>query len=122
MADPIPITSPSSIRSPSRSSRTNFLIIYNILSAGLWTVVLGRVVLLYLLRGPWKVYFGVGDFTKWTQTLAVSEILFSLTGESFLSVCLFIYNSDDWNRTRPLSTHHYASPSLFSPLSRLARR
>ena len=58
-----------------------FLTFYNLISAVLWAVVLERTVLVYLYQGPWKVYFVVGQWLTVTQTLAVSEVLFSLVGE-----------------------------------------
>lgn len=53
---------------------------YNLVSAVLWTVVLERTLVVYFLRGPWKVYFAVGEWTAATQTLALAEVLFSLSG------------------------------------------
>ncbi|PSK42977.1 hypothetical protein B9Z65_6931 [Elsinoe australis] len=72
-------TAPAQPRQTSTGTKA-FLILYNSMSAVLWAAVLGRVVLLYTLRGQWKVYFGVGEFVKWTQTLAWAEVIFSLTG------------------------------------------
>ena len=60
--------------------RTQYLILYNSLSGILWTAVLGRVILLVPLVGFSNVYGGVGEWTKWTQTMAVLEILHSATG------------------------------------------
>ncbi|KAF2156684.1 PTPLA-domain-containing protein [Myriangium duriaei CBS 260.36] len=57
-----------------------FLTLYNLMSAVLWVVVLERTLVIYAFRGPWKVYFGVGDWLKNTQTLALLEVVFSLTG------------------------------------------
>lgn len=64
----------------SSSPKTQYLIIYNFISCLLWLVVLGRVLFLVPLVGFGKVYIGVGTFTKWTQTLAVMEVLHSLFG------------------------------------------
>ena len=67
----------SSSRSPTVSQ---YLILYNLVSALLWVTVLGRVILLVPLVGFQGVYGGVGEFTKWTQTAAVMEILHSAFG------------------------------------------
>lgn len=66
----------------SNSPRTQYLIIYNAVSALLWLVVLGRVVGLVPLVGFGTTYAGVGQFTKWTQTLALMEVVHAATGES----------------------------------------
>ena len=65
----------------SSSVKTQYLILYNFVSAILWLVVLGRAVLLVPLVGFGRVYPGVGQFTKWTQTMAVLEVVHSVTGE-----------------------------------------
>ena len=65
---------------PSRDLRTQYLVLYNSLSGVLWTAVLGRVILLVPLVGFKNVYGGVGEWTKWTQTVAVLEILHSAIG------------------------------------------
>lgn len=68
----------SSSSSPSQSPLiAQYLILYNLFSALLWTTVLGRVVLLIPLVGFNGVYGGVGEFAKWTQTIAVMEVLHS---------------------------------------------
>jgi hypothetical protein len=46
----------------------------------LWLVVLGRVILLVPLVGFGRVYPGVGNFAKWTQTLALLEVVHSAVG------------------------------------------
>lgn len=46
----------------------------------LWLVVLGRVCLLVPLVGFGQVYRGAGNFTKWTQTLALLEVVHSAVG------------------------------------------
>ncbi|KAK3680109.1 hypothetical protein LTR78_000486 [Recurvomyces mirabilis] len=56
------------------SYRSLYLICYNAISALLWAVVLGRVVLIAGIHGPKYVFAGVGEWTKWTQTLAALEI------------------------------------------------
>nr|POE74318.1 putative very-long-chain (3r)-3-hydroxyacyl-coa dehydratase [Quercus suber] len=79
------------------SARSLYLIAYNAVSTMLWAVVLGRVVMITLLHGggarsgfgsqariDWlggpNVYRGVGDFAKWTQTLAGLEVVHALIG------------------------------------------
>jgi len=62
------------------SYRSLYLIIYNAVSALLWSVVLGRVLIIYFIHGHRSVYTGVGEWTKWTQTLAALEIVHSLLG------------------------------------------
>ena len=57
-----------------------FLILYNSISAVLWSAVLGRVALITAIHGAWKVYLGTGQFVKWTQSLAVLEVVFAATG------------------------------------------
>ncbi|KAH8672687.1 tyrosine phosphatase-like protein [Tricladium varicosporioides] len=64
----------------SSSAKTQYLILYNFVSALLWLVVLGRVLLLVPMVGFGRVYKGVGNFAKWTQTVALLEVVHSLTG------------------------------------------
>ncbi|KAI3336613.1 tyrosine phosphatase-like protein [Xylariaceae sp. AK1471] len=68
---------------PARKSspvKNGYLILYNAVSAILWLTVLGRIVGINLLRGPRFAYPAVGEFCKWTQTLAGMEVLHSLFG------------------------------------------
>lgn len=65
----------------SSSPKTQYLILYNFVNAVLWLTVLGRVVLLVPLVGFGRVYPGVGRFCKWTQTLAVLEVVHAATGK-----------------------------------------
>jgi hypothetical protein len=77
-----PITPPRPLRPlQSNSPKTQYLIIYNSASALLWLVVLGRVLALVPLFGFAKVYWGTGDFAKWTQTLALLEVAHAALGE-----------------------------------------
>lgn len=61
-----------------------YLVAYNAASALLWSVVLGRTVATLaangLETGPALVYPAVGEWTKWTQTLAALEIVHSVLG------------------------------------------
>lgn len=75
---PAPKRGPKPLQSS--NSKTQYLILYNFVSSILWLVVLGRTVLLVPLVGFGRVYQGVGNFTKWTQTLACLEILHAATG------------------------------------------
>lgn len=65
----------------SSSLKTQYLILYNFVCALLWSVVLGRVVLLVYLAGFGSTYLGVGQFAKWTQTIAVLEIVHAAAGK-----------------------------------------
>ena len=60
--------------------QTQYLILYNLISAIAWVSVLGRVFLLVPLVGFENVYGGVGQFAKWTQTVAVLEVVHSALG------------------------------------------
>ena len=63
-----------------RRLQTQYLVGYNLVSAVLWIAVLGRLILLVPLVGFENVYGGVGEFTKWTQTLALFEVGHSALG------------------------------------------
>ncbi|KAM0801347.1 tyrosine phosphatase-like protein [Usnea florida] len=65
---------------PNQVLQTQYLVGYNLVCAVLWTAVLGRVILLVPLVGFGNVHGGVGEFTKWTQTLALLEIVHSASG------------------------------------------
>lgn len=65
---------------PNRRQQTQYLIAYNLICAVLWTAVLGRVIFLVPLVGFENVAGGVGEFAKWTQTLAALEIVHSALG------------------------------------------
>ena len=66
---------------PSRRQQTQYLIYYNLVCAGLWTAVLGRVTFLIPLVGFENVSGGVAEFAKWTQTVALLEVLHSMIGK-----------------------------------------
>lgn len=57
-----------------------YLGLYNSLSAVLWSVVLGRVATVVYLRGPALVPLVINDWARYTQTLALMEIVHALTG------------------------------------------
>lgn len=83
-----PISPSDELRQPalkplrSSSPKKQYLILYNFVSAILWLVVLARVVLFVPLVGFGHVYSGVGIFAKWTQTMALLEIVHAATGTS----------------------------------------
>ncbi|KAM4054591.1 protein tyrosine phosphatase-like protein, PTPLA domain-containing protein [Hirsutella rhossiliensis] len=77
------MASPSSkqpSKAPSSPLKTAYLVLYNAASAAAWAVVLARTVSLCALPGPLFVYDGVGQWAKWTQTMAAMEILHSTLG------------------------------------------
>lgn len=67
--------------SSKRPLKTQYLILYNFISAILWFAVFGRVVILLPIVGYKNVYGGVGEFAKWTQTTALLEIFHSASGK-----------------------------------------
>ncbi|KAH8600470.1 tyrosine phosphatase-like protein, partial [Bisporella sp. PMI_857] len=81
-----PISHSDGLRRPgtkplrSSSPKTQYLILYNFVSAVLWATVLGRVLMLVPLVGFGRTYAGVGNFAKWTQTIAVLEIVHAAIG------------------------------------------
>lgn len=62
------------------SLKRTYLVSYNALSAALWSVVLVRTVQTLATAGHEAVYPAVGEWTKWTQTLAGLEIVHSILG------------------------------------------
>lgn len=72
--------SPKRMSAPKRA----YLVAYNAVSALLWSVVLGRTLAVLagngLDKGTALVYPAVGEWTKWTQTLAALEVVHSLLG------------------------------------------
>lgn len=84
-----------------RPLKTQYLILYNFISAILWLAVFSRVVILLSIVGHKNVYGGVGEFAKWTQTVALLEVLHSASGIRLLEIASFF---------PPIHTH--TSPSL----------
>lgn len=74
------VDKPRAKPSPPTGLKALYLILYNSISALLWTVVLGRTVLIAARYGTSNVYTGAGEFTKWTQTLAGLEVLHAAIG------------------------------------------
>ncbi|RKF74714.1 putative very-long-chain -3-hydroxyacyl-CoA dehydratase [Golovinomyces cichoracearum] len=66
--------------STDKSLRTQYLILYNFVSASLWFIILGRVLMLVPLVGFARIFDGIGKFTQMTQTLALLEIVHSAVG------------------------------------------
>ncbi|KAL5612645.1 hypothetical protein BROUX41_004260 [Berkeleyomyces rouxiae] len=74
---------PASAGRPARKNgplKTTYLVAYNLASLVAWMTVLGRVVAILGLRGPVFVYSVAGEWTKWTQTLALMEVVHAMTG------------------------------------------
>ncbi len=104
-------TTPKPRRKPS-PVKNGYLILYNAVSAVLWLTVLGRVVGVNVVRGPHFAYLSVGEFCKWTQTLAGMEVLHSIFGKQALShlhlkcinsttgVCLSVLSRSSMGRSR----------------------
>lgn len=67
---------------PASSLKTSYLALYNFISAVAWLTVLGRVALLLPLRGYPRVFLGVNEFLKWTQTAAILEVVHAALGTS----------------------------------------
>jgi very-long-chain (3R)-3-hydroxyacyl-CoA dehydratase len=60
--------------------RKSYLIAYNAASAIAWATVFGRVIAVFLLRGPSLVPVSVDNFVRNTQTFATLEMVHSLLG------------------------------------------
>lgn len=75
-------SSSSSSSTGNRRLQNQYLILYNAISTTLWLIILARVALLLPLVGGRHVYDGVGDFAKWTQTLALLEVAHSASGQA----------------------------------------
>ena len=71
---------PKPVKEVPPTYRSLYLILYNFVSVTLWLVVLGRTLLIAGTFGSGHVYEGVGELTKWTQTLAALEVVHSLVG------------------------------------------
>ncbi|CAD0047447.1 unnamed protein product, partial [Aureobasidium pullulans] len=61
--------------------KTGYLVLYNAISTILWGTILGRVLLIAGVHGTRYVFPGVGEFAKWTQTLALLEVVHAAVGE-----------------------------------------
>lgn len=67
--------------------RRSYLILYNAASAVAWATVLGRVIAVFLFRGPTLVPVSVDTFVRNTQSFAALEILHSLLGMYLSLLC-----------------------------------
>jgi very-long-chain (3R)-3-hydroxyacyl-CoA dehydratase len=84
MAPPSKQSSQAKQAKPAASPvKTGYLVLYNAVSAIAWSVVLARTVTVAATEGWQHVYPRVGEWTKWTQTMAALEILHSLLGMLF---------------------------------------
>lgn len=67
-------------KSATQGSKSAYLIFYNFVSAALWSVVLARVLQINATQGHQDAYAGVGEYTKWVQTLAGLEVVHAAIG------------------------------------------
>lgn len=87
-----------------------YLTAYNSICALLWLSVFGRVVVILPITGVESVYEAAGDFTKWTQTVAVLEILHSAFGTLLCTLMLHRATtlfSAIYRRRRPSSRKYF---------------
>lgn len=69
-----------------RSLKTQYLIVFNAVSAISWLVVFWRALLAVQMRGYEGVHAEVAEFWKWTQTLAALEVAHAVFG-TYTSPC-----------------------------------
>ena len=62
------------------SPRSLYLILYNVISAALWSMVLGRVIMINGTKGYPYAYSDMGDYVRWVQTLAGLEVVHAAIG------------------------------------------
>jgi hypothetical protein len=73
---------PAAPATPKKSLRTQYLTLYNLVSAALWLRVFWRVVLILAVGGGWENVFAESDETvRLTQTAAVLEVVHAALGE-----------------------------------------
>ncbi|CAC9888406.1 unnamed protein product [Aureobasidium pullulans] len=81
--------------------KTGYLVLYNAISTILWGTILGRVLLIAGVHGTRYVFPGVGEFAKWTQTLALLEVVHAAVGElRFISFFSGVRRRICWVRAR----------------------
>jgi len=81
--------------------KTGYLVLYNAISTILWGTILGRVLLIAGVHGTRYVFPGVGEFAKWTQTLALLEVVHAAVGElRFISLFPGVRRRICWVRAR----------------------
>lgn len=81
------MTSPEKKLKASSPVKTAYLVLYNLISAAAWTVVLYRTISITSSHTYHFTYLAVGHWTKWTQTMAALEVLHSLLGMSCPQLC-----------------------------------
>jgi len=65
-----------------KTLRTQYLTLYNLVSAALWLRVFWRVVLILAVDGGWeKVFAGADENVRYVQTAAVLEIAHAALGK-----------------------------------------
>lgn len=74
---------PSSSASQSNPLRTGYLVLYNAISTVAWFNVLLLTVKTCMTAGYPYVYFDAGEWTRWTQTAAILEIVHAALGKLF---------------------------------------
>jgi hypothetical protein len=82
--------------------KTGYLVLYNAVSTILWATILGRVLLVASVHGTKYVFPAVGEFAKWTQTLALLEVVHAAVGELVLSLGTVMWErgGEDKNKGR----------------------
>jgi len=66
-----------------KTLRTQYLTLYNLVSAVFWLRVFWRVVLILAVGGGWeKVFAGADENVRYVQTAAVLEIVHAALGKS----------------------------------------
>ena len=106
--------------------KQQYLIVYNLVSAVSWFIVLSRVCILLPIAGYRNTYAGVGEFAKWTQTGAVLEIVHSAIGTFLASVPYHVSKErsrrKSSTRIRSLNPFRLACcPSFIKTLTSVAR-
>ncbi len=85
---------PAAPAPPKKSLRTQYLTLYNLVSAALWLRVFWRVVLILTVGGGWeKVFAGSDETVRLTQTAALLEVVHAALGEWCLSGLLIFERS-----------------------------
>jgi very-long-chain (3R)-3-hydroxyacyl-CoA dehydratase len=92
----------SQLQASSGSAKNKYLISYNAVSCGLWAVILYRTIRTSALHQEHEnLYKVTGTYTRWTQTVALVEVLHSLLGEFELRL-EGVYQNMSSCRTRSL--------------------
>lgn len=70
------------VKAPSNNKELiqKYLVYYNVISGFLWAAVFMRLVILYPLVGSKFIAEGLGEFTRWVQTLMLLEVVHSGIG------------------------------------------